>query len=272
MDEQWCARFKAYAAVAVLGAQELPKELGWDAAFEAPTAAPEEVAPGIASFGLAPGSEVGGVLDNSPDATGARLSSIHERAARCTTTAVTAADAFGQDDLDGEAEQADQLEADVNELLDDIDTIGEGGAPVPFAEAFSGHRLALPHAAGNFYGRSAPFHGTTVHYDPWVAGDGLHGRLCSALESKANGHEIYAFEARSLMSALSYQYDLRESLRLEALELADAMLTGVLPASLAHLPERVRDQLLQADAILEHLAERLDVLRQIAFGSVGDVV
>jgi hypothetical protein len=97
----------------------------------------------------------------------------------------------------------------------------------------------------------------------------LHGALADRLVAK--GCHANAIEIRTLVSTLRAQIDLRESLRATALELAQQVSFGSLPPALADLPQRSCDQLTQCDSLVEHLFERLAILRALSTGHAADV-
>ena len=96
------------------------------------------------------------------------------------------------------------VEAELEEMLEELDA---QPVTVNFADAFGGHRTPVPFFEGdldrqpNPYFRSPAFRSRTGHIDPGVAGDGLHGKLCQKLEDMGNGCELYALEARSIVSS-----------------------------------------------------------------------
>ena len=74
------------------------------------------------------------------------------------------------------------------------------------------------------------------------------------------------------MPSLRAQIDLRESLRASATALAACIAAGVrLPAEAATLPQVAVDQLQQCDSVVEHMLERLAILRAMSTGHAADV-
>ena len=176
---------------------------------------------------------------------------------------------------EGNAEADDAAELELEEMLEQLSV--DPASSVNFADAFGGHPLPVPLFEGdadhqpNPYPRTPSFRNRTSHYAPAVAGDGLHGELCKRLESMGNGCELYAYEARSLVSSCSYSYDMREQLRFVTTIMAEAKFDEILHPDLHGVPALLAALTVQANSVLEHKAERLDALRQIAFGGADDI-
>jgi hypothetical protein len=164
------------------------------------------------------------------------------------------------------------------ELLDQLGELEPYGAADDdsYAQAFMGHPLPLPPAGfspalphGNPFVVSAPFQGTTSHYHPGRVGDHQHGAMADRLV--AAGCSANAMEVRTLVSTLRAQIDLRESLRATARQLATQVGNGSLPPVLAQMPQLALDQLTQCNSIVEHLLERLAILRALSNGHASDL-
>ena len=98
----------------------------------------------------------------------------------------------------------------------------------------------------------------------------MHDDLADRLEAK--GFKANARELRTLVPTLRAQIDLRESLRSSATAIASCVAAGVpFPHEAAPLPQVAVDQLQQCDSIVEHLLERLAILRALASGVGADV-
>ena len=174
--------------------------------------------------------------------------------------------------LDGAEEAAD-------DLLDQLEELEPGVADsdATYADAFRGYPLPLPTAGptaalprGNPFPIAAPYAGVTSHYHPGRVGDSMHGALADSLEAK--GLKANARELRTLVPTLRAQIDLRESLRASATALAACVASGVVfPAAAAALPQAAVDQLQQCDSLVEHLLERLAILRALASSVSADV-
>ena len=176
-------------------------------------------------------------------------------------------------DPDSAETEAAEADAELEEMMEQLE-MDEGVDT--FASAFKGHPTPVPFFEGegrripNPYARSHAFRSRTAHYQPSVVGDGLQGALCTKLEAMGSGCELYALEARSLVSTCSYTYDVWEELRTLTRTLAEAQADGMLNQEIAHLPRALTAVTVQTQSILEHLNERLDCLRQIAFGAADD--
>ena len=174
---------------------------------------------------------------------------------------------------DGEAAGAAE---DLLDQLDDLEP-GAADADASYADAFRGYPLPLPTAVptpalprGNPFPVAPPYAGVTSHYHPGRVGDPMHGALADTLEAK--GFKANARELRTLVPTLRAQIDLRESLRSSATAIASMVAAGVaFPAAAAGLPQEAVDQLQQCDSLVEHLLERLAILRAIASGVGADV-
>jgi hypothetical protein len=170
-----------------------------------------------------------------------------------------------------EPEEDDELE-DLVDRLEGLDS-----APVTdISKVFGGHNLPVEFRPRNPFLRGVHFQDRTLHYDPQVVGDFVGAQLCSKFESISNkpgleGMQIYTFEARSLISGLSYMYDAREEAREVAALAVTARADGTLPAELAQLPARLLALAEQMQAMYQHGGERLAVLRKIAGGDTNDL-
>ena len=182
----------------------------------------------------------------------------------------------GGGDGGGEAAAADEAADDLLDQLEDLEP-GAADSESSYADAFRGYPLPLPTATptsalprGNPFPVAAPYAGVTSHYHPGRVGDPMHGALADSLEAK--GFKANARELRTLVPTLRAQIDLRESLRASATAIASMVAAGVsFPAAAAALPQEAVDQLQQADSIVEHLLERLAILRALASGVSADV-
>jgi hypothetical protein len=177
------------------------------------------------------------------------------------------------------APPAPDVESEDDEELDDLVDRLEGldSAPVTdISKVFGGHNLPVEFRPRNPFSRGVHFQSRTLHYDPQVVGDFVGAQLCSKFESISNkpgleGMQIYTFEARSLISGLSYAYDAREEARELAALAVSARADGTLPADLAQLPARMLALAEQLQSMYQHGGERLAVLRKIAGGDTNDL-
>ena len=181
----------------------------------------------------------------------------------------------------GGAEGEEPDDPELGALLDAFDELDPGyepGEQGAYAEAFTGYPLPLPTAGptealpdGNPFGCLLAYSRKTAHYHPGRVGDPIHGGLHDQLVAK--GCAANARELRTVVSSLRMLVDLRESLREQAAELAGAMAEAgpVQRELLGGLTRRALAQLQQCSSAVEHLLERLAVLRALASGSAADL-
>ena len=172
-------------------------------------------------------------------------------------------------------------DADVNGLLDELEELdpNEDETEQTYGEAFTGYALPLPTAAstdalpdGNPFMCARPYARKTSHYHPGRVGDSIHGALHDDLV--ARGMAANARELRTLVSSLRPLVDLRESLRAQVAGTAvviSELAAGPARDALAELARATVDQLQQTSSVVEHLLERLAVLRALASGSASDL-
>ena len=162
------------------------------------------------------------------------------------------------------SESADKLDNDeLTELADGLETIGitddSAGA------LFGGYELFCAYHSSNAYPRSPQFQAATIHYEPGEVGDHHHAKLVAQLDQKnlrANAKEV-----RTLVSTISYLIDMREHQRADAKGLAEHVARlGTLPGQLAEIHVRAYASFRQTESIIQHLHERLALIKAIAFG------
>ena len=172
----------------------------------------------------------------------------------------------------------DESEGDVgDELVDLLDSLdasegSERAANAKLVKLFAGHPLPLVHDPDeNPFERKARFRAQTTHYMASRVGDSLHAEMAGQLERRGEQGELhckgYALELRSLLPACSYLYDTHAAMREMALALVRASATGQLDGTeLESLPQVATAITTQVASTLQHLRERLDILRKVADG------
>ena len=135
---------------------------------------------------------------------------------------------------------------------------------------FGGYELFCAYHPSNAYPRSPQFQAATIHYDPGEVGDHHQAKLVTQLDQKnlrANAKEV-----RTLVSTISYLIDMREHQRADAKGLAEHVARlGPLPGQLAEIHVRAYASFRQTESIIQHLHERLALVKAIAFGSATNI-
>ena len=136
-----------------------------------------------------------------------------------------------------------------------------------FAGTFAGHQLGVEYAGSKFnpFKRDEQYHEMTCHYHATIVGDPATGAVIEQL--LARGCTAGSYEMRSLIPALSYMHDLLFALKsksTDALSLSDA---GDHEAAAIVAMDATIACAKQADAIIQHMMERLAVLRRLAQGN-----
>ena len=179
-----------------------------------------------------------------------------------------------------EREEAVEEEgAGAEEIFERLDAIGTLPEDATLADLFNGRPVPCVHkpllSPFPRYGR---FEHQSCHYVPGKVGDSLTASLYTALESAAQDKTPmyvaqgswatpYAYEMRSLVPAISYMWDLRESTRELTQILAAAQSSGEqFPGDAADVATRALAIAVQSDAVFEHLNERLGVIATVAEG------
>ena len=147
----------------------------------------------------------------------------------------------------------------------DPESTGEAANAAVFAGIFNGYTLSVDYDTNNPFKRVETHRQRTCHYHPKIVGDPGAGEIVDALLSR--GCAAGSYEMRSLVPALSYMHDLLNHLKTKssaALNLADL---GDHEAAAALSMDTSIAAAQQVDSILQHLMERLAVLRRLSSGN-----
>lgn len=200
-----------------------------------------------------------------------RARQIHRR--RHRRAADRATSARWEPELSGDESDGDDGD-ELVDLLDKLDASegSERAANAKLVKLFAGHPLPLVHDPDeNPFERKARFRAHTTHYMASRVGDSLHAEMAGQLERRGEQGELhckgYALELRSLLPACSYLYDTHAAMHEMSLALVRASAAGQLEGTeLESLPQVATAITTQVASTLQHLRERLDILRKVADG------
>ncbi len=193
----------------------------------------------------------------------------------------------GLDEDDDPEGGAEELEAHAGQRVDNGDVIAaleemelEGSPEYDAGATLSDLMclpLALPLDGRNPFPRGKSYLTVAAHYDPSTAGDPENGAIVTALKekladktkvtvSKGAWAEGYIYEIRSLIPALSYDYDAYYAQWEQAYKLEEAKRAGFLHETLAQMPHNLASIAKQIKTGIEFKMQRLGILVKLAWG------